>query len=273
MPAGRAAASLAVMTTGYYDGPDLVDGIRGALARGGLDPDRLDPADLAALDQFHAQGLAATLALAELAGVRRGERVLDLGAGIAGPARLLAGRGARVTAVEPTARFRRLAASLNAATGTEMEIVAAEGADLPFPAGAFDLVWTQAVLQNVADLEPLAAEVHRVLAPGGRWALAELATGPGGGALRFPVPWGDSDADSHLRPPGVLRDALLRPGFVAEVWRVGPDALPGNGGSRGTPVVTLADLMPDYAARMAAMAENVAEQRVAPVQALLRKPR
>ena len=265
--------------TSYYDGPDLTGRVREALRDTGLDPERLHVEDLAALDQFHALGLPATLALAELAEVEPGERVLDLGAGISGPARALAARfGARVVAVEPTARFRRLAAELNAATGLEdaIELVDAHGHALPFPDGSFDLVWTQAVLANVADLAPFAAEAHRVLAPGGRWALADTVAGPGG-ELRFPVPWADGPAESHLLAPEALREALERPGFAAEVWDVGPAALApavaraAAGPDDPRPLVDVGLLLPDRDARMAGLGRNIAEQRIAPVQAVLRR--
>src|ERR1700712_1983820 len=93
----------------YYDGPELEEEVREVLAATGLDPDPLDPDALGALDQFHAGGRSGSLALAELAGITAGDEVLDLGAGIGGPARLLASRlGARVTALDPTPRFCRL---------------------------------------------------------------------------------------------------------------------------------------------------------------------
>ncbi len=267
---------MSTLLTSYYDGPDLTGRVRDALRQAGLDPERLRVEDLAALDQFHALGLAATLALAELAELEPGERVLDLGAGIGGPARVLAARfGARMVAVEPTARFRRLASELDAATGLEdaIEIVDARGHALPFEDGSFDLVWTQAVLPNVADVAPLAAEAHRVLAPGGRWALADTVAGPGG-ELRFPVPWADGPADSHLLAPGALREALERPGFAAEVWEVGPAALApaaARAADEPRPLVDIGLLMPDRDARMASLARNIAEQRIAPVQAILRR--
>ena len=50
----------------YYDGPEIVDTLLDALIHAGLDPDALDIDDLAPLDEFHALGRAATLALAEL---------------------------------------------------------------------------------------------------------------------------------------------------------------------------------------------------------------
>src|SRR6476661_1041749 len=78
-----------------------------ALRAEGRDVERLELDDLAGFDEFHALGRPATLALAELAGVGEGTRVADVGAGLGGPARVLAARfGAQVTAVEPSPGFR-----------------------------------------------------------------------------------------------------------------------------------------------------------------------
>src|SRR4051794_21592385 len=93
----------------YYE-HDPIDPLRvvlDALGESGRNRDAIEIDDLAGIDEFHALGRPATMALAELAGISSGAEVIDVGAGLGGPARFLAERfGARVTAVEPVARLR-----------------------------------------------------------------------------------------------------------------------------------------------------------------------
>src|SRR6202008_4173459 len=89
--------------TAHYSRGDLAETILRALADAGKDLDRLTPEDLAPFDQFHGRGLAATLELARLAQASAADRVLDVGCGIGGPARVLAHRfGARVSGIDLT---------------------------------------------------------------------------------------------------------------------------------------------------------------------------
>ncbi len=261
----------------YYDGPEIVDQLATALREAQLDPDALEIDDLALLDEFHALGRAATVALAELAAPSPGERVLDVGAGIGGPARYLAARfGARVTAVDATPRFCRAAEMLTrgAGLGSQVEVVCADALALPFADGAFDLAWTQAVSQNIADKRRFIAELSRVVRPGGRVALFEVAAGPGG-PLQLPVPWADTDDQSWLVTPDELRGLLEDGPLTVTSWREGPAALEAIGGAAqrlggapADPSLGLHLLMPGYEERMASVARNVAEQRMTLVQAI-----
>jgi SAM-dependent methyltransferase len=129
----------------YYDGPDIEELVLGALRASGRSLDPLDPDDLAGLDEFHALGRAGTLALADLADVRPGELVVDVGAGIGGPSRVLARHyGATVAALEPTRRFASLARTLTNLSGLrdQVTIVEGDGRTLPFADASFDLAWT-----------------------------------------------------------------------------------------------------------------------------------
>ncbi|MGZ4245126.1 MAG: methyltransferase domain-containing protein [Solirubrobacteraceae bacterium] len=270
------------ITSDYYDGPEVVDGLIEELRVAGLDPDALDIDELAPLDEFHARGRAATMALAALAGVQLGERVLDVGAGIGGPARVLAARlGAQVTALDATPRFCALAERLTRGAGLSdrVRVVCGDALELPFDDDSFDLAWTQAVAQNIADKERLVAELARVVMPGGRVAMFEIVAGPGG-PIEFPVPWADRPDQSWLVPAGELRRLLDTGPLEIVHFEHGQAALEAIGAAQASVVppgsnrgVGLHLLMPDYAARMATMLRNVAQQRVELVLAVARRTR
>jgi hypothetical protein len=63
----------------HYGGRDLANAILAGLQAAGKDLQALNPDDLAAVDQLHFRGKEATLELAQLAGLKSGLRVLDVG--------------------------------------------------------------------------------------------------------------------------------------------------------------------------------------------------
>jgi SAM-dependent methyltransferase len=266
------------MTT-YYDDPDLHATVFAAIRAAEREVDEIDSDDLAGMDEFHALGRAGTLALAKLANVTRDERVLDVGAGIGGPARALARHyEAQVTAVEPTERFASLARTLTERAGLSdrVTVVQTDGSVLPFTDASFDLVvWTQAVWQSVENKRALALEIRRVLAPGGRLAMFE--TVGDGRELHFPVPWGDGPADSFVPTEADLRATLEDSGLRVEKWLTREEAQGALASSAadtelmttGLPGVGLSLLMPDYAERMAGRARNVEDGRIGLLLAVL----
>ena len=69
----------------HYSARDIEARILAALRAAGLNPEqRLSPDELGALDHFHTGGFRASLDLLELAQIRAEDRVLDIGAGLAG---------------------------------------------------------------------------------------------------------------------------------------------------------------------------------------------
>ncbi len=146
--------------------------------------------------------------------VRFGERVLDLGCGDGSFAEWLVSVGCEVTAVDVSREaVRRAAERVPDAT---VRLVDEDG-PLPFEEDEFGAVWAGEVLEHVADVVGLLAEVRRVLRWGGRLivttpyhgrvALAALALG--GMDAHF-----DPRAD-HLRffTARTLRDVLCDAGF------------------------------------------------------------
>ena len=110
--------------------------------------------------------------LLEHAGVRAGDRVLDVACGTGAVTRLLADRvGPRGRVVGLDFNPVMLAAA-RAITRPNLEWVEGSAQAIPLPDAAFDLVVCQQGLQFFPDKARALAEMHRVLAPGGRLGLA-----------------------------------------------------------------------------------------------------
>ena len=100
-----------------------------------------------------------------LANVESGERVLDLGAGDGTFAAELVAAGCNVVAVDVADEALRRARAR--VPGLDARRVA-EVAPLPLDEDAVDVVWAGEVLEHVADVVGLLADVRRVLRWGGR---------------------------------------------------------------------------------------------------------
>jgi len=167
----------------FYDHHPISEaGVLAALARRGRDdPALLTVDDLFEFDQDHYGGLAAVDALARRAGVGAGSRVLDVCAGLGGPARFLSRRrGARVVALELHAGRAQGAARLNRLVNERrVAVVRGDALRLPFGSGAFDACLSQEALLHIADKPAVLRECHRVLTPGGRLAFTDWVARPG----------------------------------------------------------------------------------------------
>ena len=205
----------------HYSAEDIETRILDALRAAGLNPDqRLSPEELGALDHFHTGGFPASLLLQELAQIRAEDRVLDIGAGLAGPARMLAtSPGCRVDCIELTADYCAGAELLNRLTGLEDLIGVHEGSalDMPFPDNSFEVAWMQNVGMNIEDKRGLYTEVCRVLKPNGRFAFQEMAAGETESSY-FPLPWATDPADNLLVSAEEMHSLLGESGFVAEYY-------------------------------------------------------
>ncbi len=269
----------------YASGEELVETVLAALAASGRPTAEIDSDDLAALDEFHGRGRSATIALLRLAQLRRDERVLDIGAGIGGPARTMVRHFgvAKVCALDPTARFCELSRELNRRCGLaeRIEVVLGTASRVPFPDACFDIAVTQALWPSVEDKRSMLSEAHRVIVPGGCLAILEVVAGPKSGELLYPVPWADGPEQSHLITAAHARDLAEEAGFEPTEWLTGTDALAATLGpdeaddpylAAGVEGVNLGLLMPEYETRMAAVGQNIAEGRIELLIAVFERP-
>lgn len=194
----------------YYGERPVMQRIEDALRAAGVDPERPSHRDLWPYDQLHSRGIVATREHAELAQIKTGMYVLDLGCGLGGASRYLAAEcGCRVAAIDLTPNFVEVARILTARCGLtdRIEIHQANALALPFEEGTFDHVWSYAVTMNIADKEGLGREVARVLKTGGCFSCNEIAQGTGGAPV-FPLAWATDEALSFLVSPAVMRAVL-----------------------------------------------------------------
>ncbi|HEY7509577.1 MAG TPA: class I SAM-dependent methyltransferase [Vicinamibacteria bacterium] len=112
----------------------------------------------------------------EKAGVVLHGRVLDAGCGGGGTALSLAEEADFAVGLDLEARFADAGTRLAGEKGIgRVAFVQGDGARLPFPDGAFDVVFSHSVIEHVASAEGYLRECHRVLRPGG---VLYLSTAP-----------------------------------------------------------------------------------------------
>jgi 2-polyprenyl-3-methyl-5-hydroxy-6-metoxy-1,4-benzoquinol methylase len=149
--------------------------------------------------------------------VAAGDRVLDFGCGDGAFAAELLAAGCTVTMADVAEEALRRA---RARAPQAEAIKLAEGEPLPFAEDAFDVVWAGEVLEHVADVVGLLAEVRRVL----RWGGRLLVTTPWHGRIVVATDAHFDPRADHLRffSARTLRAVLADAGFVEiDVRRAG----------------------------------------------------
>ncbi len=96
----------------------------------------------------------------------RGLAGLEIGCGEGGNTRLLAGRGARMTALDISEIFIRHAGRSPTTGPSKVDYMAASAVELPFANSAFDFATGFMSFMDIPETERVLAEAYRVLKPG-----------------------------------------------------------------------------------------------------------
>lgn len=166
---------LGIETMPLYTHVDRV--ARGLAARGIGPEDPIPPEQLFALDQWHYHGTDAIRDAAAFLGLGPTSRVLDIGAGIGGPARFLAHTtGCHVTALELQRELHDIGVDLTRRAGLERRVTHACGDALSYPLSdlSFDAVISFLAVLHVPDRPRLMQRMARALKQGGRCYVEDL---------------------------------------------------------------------------------------------------
>jgi SAM-dependent methyltransferase len=272
----------AAAVTRHYASAGIADQVLSALRAASGPEAPVTPDSLAPFDHFHGRGLAATREIAARLAPRPGERLVDIGSGIGGPARWIAATfDVEVTGVDLTPEFCAAAEALNAVTGLadRVRIIHGSAIALPVPDAAYDAAYSQNVIMNIADKALFYREAFRVLRPGGRLALSNLCAGPAGEPY-FPVPWASTRDTSFLATPESMHADLLAAGFeIVDFRDVTPELLATHRRFRdrtqesNTPRIAVEILMGERAAEIQRNSiRTIEDGRALAIEALARKP-
>lgn len=112
------------------------------------------------------------------AGIKKGDRVLDLGSGAGNDcfvARSIVGETGFVTGLDFTDEMIHKAQRNNIMMGYEnVEFVKGDIEEIPLPDNSYDVVISNCVLNLVPDKQKAFAEIKRVLKPGGHFCVSDI---------------------------------------------------------------------------------------------------
>ena len=198
----------------HYSKGKLYEVIIEAIKNAGIDLNKLKLEDLKSVDEFHIGGLQATLDLLNQLKIKPKTKILDIGSGIGGPARLISSHyGANVTGIDLTPDFVETAIKINDLLGLNIKFKIGNALNIPFGENEYDLATLLHVGMNIPDKNKLFSEVSRVLNKGGSFAIYDVMI-VAEGDFEFPVPWATTPSASFVEGPDNYHEAAIANSFT-----------------------------------------------------------
>ncbi|MCK4775775.1 MAG: methyltransferase domain-containing protein [Candidatus Krumholzibacteria bacterium] len=204
----------------HYGFGGIMEKIEDGLKLAGRDINSLTVDDLASIDEFHTRGRESTLEVAELTNLQASDFVLDVGCGLGGTARHLAGLyRCNVVGIDLTEEYISVGNRLTELVGLSdrVKLRQASALEIPYEDERFDIVWTEHVQMNIADKNLFYSEIARVLKPGGRLLFHDIFRGFGDSPF-YPAPWAEDESISALATEAEARSIMERVGLEIDQW-------------------------------------------------------
>src|SRR5262245_35775059 len=150
--------------------------------------------------------------------IRAGDTVLDIGSGSGIDLQLAArivGDGGQAIGLDMTAAMLEKLTACIAATGvSNVRLVEGNAENIPLPDASVDVITSNGVLNLVPDKQSAFAEMHRVLKPGGRVQIGDIALGQplSGDCASHPKLWAECIVGATLEDEYVTM--LQQAGFA-----------------------------------------------------------
>lgn len=162
-----------------YNRPELLSAMYRRLAAAGLSKGPCSFRDLLPFDQHHYHGVAALQDMQGVLGITASSKVINIGAGLGGPARFLAGTyGCQVLAIELQDDLHHAASELTVRCGLSGLVHHVAGDFLQIAqhlrAGSYDYVVSWLTILHFADRPRLFRDAAELLRPGGAFFAADF---------------------------------------------------------------------------------------------------
>ncbi len=204
----------------HYGDADLTSRILNGLEESGIDLQHLKAEDLTPVEEFHIGGRPATAHAVSKMNLTADQHVLDIGCGIGGATRYIAGQFAcKVSGIDLTPEYITCAEELTQRVQMDdrIDYEVASALAMPFAEQTFDAAITLHVAMNIEDREALYQETARVLKSGAIFSILDVMK-KDNEALDYPVPWAMTADTSFLKTAEEMQLLLENAGFsVIEV--------------------------------------------------------